>query len=169
MILGQALSYKTNRFLKSNYGLRISISYAKAQSIGIIFSNSSPEKTTFAEHLKKLLSADDKKVKVLAYDRNVQVKHLPFESFTKKDLSFWGNFTNQSVHNFSEISFDFLICLDHNPGDIIRNLLAKSKAKCRVGICDDYESHHRLFEMFIQSSNDSNMVDSVYSYTKNIR
>ena len=169
MILGQALSYKTNRFLKSNIGLRVSIPYSQAQSIGIIFSNSTPEKTDLAEQLKEMLSKDAKKIKVLAYDRNIQVKHLPFESFTKKDLSFWGSFTNQSVHNFSEISFDFLICLDHNPGDIIRNLLAKSKAKCRVGICDDYERYHKLFELIIQSSNDANLIDSVYSYTKNIR
>lgn len=169
MILGQALSYKTNRFLKSNHGLRVSIPYTQSKSIAIIFSNSTPEKTKLAERLKEMLAKDGKKIKVLAYDRNVQVKHLPFESFTKKDLNFWGNFTNQSVHNFSEISFDFMICLDHNPGDIIRNLLAKSKAKCRVGICDDYESYRKLFELIIQSSNDSNMVDSVYSYTKNIR
>lgn len=169
MVLSQALIYKTKRFLKSNLGFRVSVPYVDAKSIGIIFSNNTPDKAKLAEQLKSLLNADDKKIKVLAYDRNVQVKHLPFESFSKKDLSFWGSFTNQSVDNFANISFDFLICLDHNPGDIIRNLLAKSKAKCRVGICDDYETYHKLFEMIIQSSNENNIVDSVYSYTKNIR
>lgn len=169
MILGQALSYKTRQFIKINNSLRVSIPYTEAKNIGIIFSNDSPEKSKLAEQLKSLVHADNKKIKVLAYDRNVEVKHLPFESFSKKDLNFWGKFTNQSVHNFSNVSFDFLICLDSNPGEIIKNILAKSKAKCRVGICDNNVSYNKLFELIIQNSNDSNMVDSVYSYTKNIR
>lgn len=169
MILSQALSYKTKRFLKLNHGLRVSVPYTEAKHIGIIFSNDSPDKSKLAEQLKSLILADDKKIKVLAYDRNVQIKHLPFESFSKKDINFWGNFTNQSIHNFANISFDFLFCLDNNPGDVIRNLLAKSKAKCRVGICNNFESYNELFELIVQSSDDSNLVDSVYEYTKNIR
>lgn len=169
MILGQALSYKTRQFIKVNNRLRVSIPYTEAKNIGIIFSNDTPDKARLAEQLKSLVHADNKQIKVLAYDRNVEVKHLPFESFSKKDLNFWGSFTNQSVHNFSNVSFDFLICLDSNPGDIIKNILAKSKAKCRVGVCDNIGSYNKLFELIIQNSNDSNMVDSVYSYTKNIR
>ncbi|MCF6361193.1 MAG: hypothetical protein L3J29_10590 [Cyclobacteriaceae bacterium] len=169
MILGQALSYKTNRFLKSNINLRESIPYTQAQNFGILFSNSTPEKGKIAEQLSTLLKGDSKKVKVLAYDRNVEIKHLPFESFSKKDLNFWGNIISQSVQNFSNVSFDFLICLDHNPGEIIKNLLAKSKAKCRVGVCSNSEAYHKTFELIIQTENDLNTVDSVYSYTKNIR
>ncbi len=169
MILGQALSYKTNRFLKSNINLRASTPYAQAQNFGILFSNDTPGKSKLAEQLKKLLETDKKKVKILAYDRSVEVKHLPFESFSKNDLNFWGRFINQSVQNFSNTSFDFLICLDSSPGEIIKNLLAKSKSKCRVGICDNVKDYHKLFELIIQSSNELNMVDSVYNYTKNIR
>ncbi len=169
MILGQALSYKTKRFSKDNFDLRASIPYVDAEHIGIIFINDTHEKSKQAEKLKALIESDNKHIKVLAYDRNVEIKHLPFESFSKKDVSFWGDFKNQSIQNFSDISFDFLICLDINPGDIIKNLLAKSKAKCRVGICDDFEAYHKLFELIIHSSTDSDLVESVYTYTKNIR
>lgn len=169
MILSQALSYRTNRFIKLNHDIRVSVPYDEAKHIGIIFSNDTPEKSKLAEELKSLLCKDDKQIKVLAYDRNVQVKHLPFESFSKKDISFWGNFINQSIDHFADISFDFLICLDNKPGDIIKNVLAKSKAKCRVGICDNFEVYGKLFELIIQSSIESNLVDSVYSYTKKIR
>ncbi len=169
MILGQALSYKTNRFLKQNHGIRTSVPYGQAQHIGVIYSNDTPEKTKLAEKLKDLLQADGKKVKVLAYDRNVEVQHLPFESFSKKDLSFWGNFNKQSIDNFNDTTFDFLYCLDNNPGEIIKNILAKSKAKCRVGICDDFEAYQNTFELIVQSAKDSNVIDSVYSYTKKIR
>ena len=169
MILGQALSYKTNRFLKQNLSIRESVSYNNAQSIGVIYSNDTPEKTKLAERLKELLLADGKKVKVLAYDRNVEVQHLPFESFSKKDLGFWGNFIKQSIDNFSNTTFDFLYCLDNKPGEIIKNILAKSKAKCRVGICHDFEAYQNTFELIVQTANDSNIIDSVHSYTKNIR
>jgi len=169
MILGQALLYKTKRFLKSNLNLRQSMPYDEAQNFGILFSNNTPEKGKVVEQLSAYFKGDNKKVKVLAYDHNVEVKHLPFESFSKKDLNFWGNITNSSVQKFSETSFDFLICLDHNPGEIIKNLLAKSKAKCRVGVCDDFETYQKTFELIVQTAHDSNFIDSVYSYTKNIR
>lgn len=169
MILGQALSYKTNRFLKQNHAIRTSVPYVQAKNIGIIFSNDSPDKTTLAEDLKSLFLVDGKRVKVLAYDRNVEVQHLPFESFSNKDLSFWGNFTKQSIDNFSDTTFDFLYCLDKNPGEIIKNILAKSKAKCRVGVCDDFEAYQKTFELIVQTANDSSIIESVYSYTKNIR
>lgn len=169
MVLGQALSYKTKRFSKANFNLRVSRPYADAEIVGIIFSNDSPEKSKLIENLKALFKKDNKQIKVLAYDRNVDVKHLPFESFSKKDISFWGNFNNQAVDNFAKMPFDFLICLDNNPGKIIKNLLAKSKAKCRVGICEDFEAYRKLFELIIHNSDNSNLVDSVYAYTKNIR
>ncbi len=169
MILGQALIYKTNKFLRTNYGIRSSVSYAESGHIGIIYSNDSPEMTTQVEKFHALIKGDDKKIKVLAYERDVQVKHLPFQSFSRKDVTFWGNYRNPSVDNFADIAFDFLICLDVNPGNIIQNLLAKSKAKCRVGICNDFESYNKHFELIIQSASELNNVDSVYEYIKNIR
>ncbi len=169
MILGQALSYKTNRFLKKNQAIRASVSYAQAQRIGVVFSNDTPEKITLVEQLKSQLQADGKQVKVLAYDRNVQVQHLPFESFSNSDLNFWGNYVKQSINKFSDTSFDFLFCLDKNPSSIITNLLAKSKAKCRIGICENFEAYQNTFELIVQTTKNSNIIDSVYSYTKNIR
>ncbi len=169
MILGQALSYKTNRFLKKNQAIRASVPYAQAQRIGVIFSNDSPEKITLAEQLRSQLQADGKQVKVLAYDKYVQVQHLPFEAFSNNDLNFWGNFTKQSINKFSDTPFDFLFCLDNDPNDVIKNLLAKSKAKCRVGICENFEAYQNTFELIVQTTKNSNIIDSVYSYTKNIR
>ncbi|MCB0504689.1 MAG: hypothetical protein KDC58_04220 [Cyclobacteriaceae bacterium] len=169
MILNQALSYKTKRYQKDNNGLRSSIPYNEAVHIGIVFSNDAPDKSVMAEQLAAHYRADNKQTKVVAYDRNVQVKHLPFESFSNKDISFWGSFVNQSINHFSEISFDFLICLDNPPGKIIQNLIAKSKAKCRVGIGFGNGINGELFELVIQTANDANLVDSIYTYTKNIR
>lgn len=169
MIFNQALSYKTRRYQKDNNNLRSSVPYHEAAHIGIIFSNDNPEKSAMAEKLLTLYRDDKKQTKVLAYDRNVQVKHLPFESFSNKDLNFWGSYTNQSINQFSDTSFDFLICLDNPPGLIIQNLVAKSKAKCRVGVSANSGTPNGLFELIIQTANDSNLVDSIYSYTKNIR
>lgn len=169
MILSQALTYKTKRFQKDNHGLRSSIPYQQAKQIGILFSNDQPEKSSMAEKLVNHYRNDGKQVKVLAYDKNVQVKHLPFESFSNKDVNFWGSFVNQSINQFSETPYDFLICLDEDPGKIVQNLIAKSRAKCRVGILSSENPIQNLFELIIFSSNDSNLVDSVYSYTKNIR
>ena len=169
MILNQALSYKTKRYQKDNNKLRSSIPYNEAVQIGIVFSNDTHEKSLKAEQLVAKYRADNKQIKVVAYDRNVQVKHLPFESFSNKDINFWGSFINQSINQFAETSFDFLICLDNPPSKIIQNLIAKSKAKCRVGISASMEVPDNLFELIIQTANDMNLVDSIYSYTKNIR
>jgi len=169
MILGQALSYKTKQFQKDNTSLRSSISFAEAKHIGIIFSNDEPEKVLMAEKLSSIYRKEGKQIKVIVYDRNVQIKHLPFESFSKKDVTFWGKFLNESINQFSQISFDFLICLDEHPGVIIQNILAKSKAKCRVGVWNNLELENKMFELIIQTSKETNLVDNIYSYTKNIR
>ncbi len=169
MVLGQALTYKTKKFIKRNNASRSNVSFEKANQFGVIFSNTTPGIAQLAETLKKELGTCNKQVKVLAYDRNVEVKHLPFESFSRKDLNFWGSFTKSSIEHFANSNFDFLICLDATPSDVVQNVLARSQAKCRVGVCTNAEAFGNLFELIVHVANENNLVDSIYRYLKNIR
>ena len=68
-----------------------------------------------------------------------------------------------SVDHFN-FAFDYLFYIDNEPNPLIINLLAKSKAKCRVGrYADDIEPY---FELMIESKDGvKGLIDSMYKYT----
>ena len=166
MILTPWLNHKTSKAQKSNMGLRKSIAYKEAIKIGIIFCNDEQSKIEAADRLSTLLKMDGKQVKILAYERRNDVKHLPYDSITKENFSFWGKFIGKPITDFVNAEFDFLVCLDEQPNNLVRNILASSQAKCRVGRYE--ESNQPSFEMLLKNtkSEDKSWVDSIYQYLK---
>jgi len=168
MIFKQLLAYKTRRTQSKNQPTRMSTSFRKASQVGVIFSYENPEKSAIVDRLIEDLKSDGKKVKVLAYEQNNQVKHLPYDSFSQKDISFWCKYIKQTLNNFVDHEFDFLICVDDHPGLLIRNILANSKAKCRVGKNDS--TNQKSFELMIGADNydHAHWVATMYDNLKKI-
>ena len=80
----------------------------------------------------------------------------------------WGNITASSAVNFAAIPFDFLLYLDTVPNEYILNLVAKSKAKCRIG--KFWKEAEQYFEMMIESNADNRtFIDELYRYTSALR
>ena len=91
MILLPWLNYRTNKAQKDNKGLRESVAYKAANNIGILFCNDEQRKIEDADKLISLLKKDDKKVKVIAQEHKSAIKHLPYDTFSHENFSFWGN------------------------------------------------------------------------------
>jgi hypothetical protein len=156
-----------NKKLKKDPNIRHrNVSYKNATKVGLIFTHDSIDKISRAEELNKLFLKDGKTVKIMAYKPVGQVNHLPYDTFTNKDITFWGKYTRSNVNNFIEQEFDFLFCIDDEPDLIIENIIALSKARCRVGKLNN--NQYDLFELMIGPGIDSNWLNGMYDYVKRI-
>ncbi|UII24205.1 DUF6913 domain-containing protein [Fulvivirga ligni] len=167
MLNKKMLSYKTRSFIKKNNAKRISTDYKDAESIGILFSIDGKQKHQIVKEFKKILEKDGKQVKVLAYlPKDQENFEFLFDFFTNNDVNFWGSFTSDQVQSFVDKTFDYLFYLDIETNDLTQNILAMSKAKCRVGKYN--EKGDSFFELMINThdSNVKGLADEMYKYTK---
>ncbi len=168
MLTKKILSYKTKGLVKKNQVIRSSMAYNQVNTVGILFTVDTREKHEIIKHLVKQLETDGKKVEVLSYLPKKKENHeFLFDFFTANDLSFWGNYTSEAVLKFVEKPFDYLFYIDEQSNLLIRNLLAMSKAKCRVAKYDN--CNEQFSEMMVQVPGKNQMkhlVDEMYRYTK---
>jgi hypothetical protein len=159
------LKIKTKSYLRKNKTLRSNQAYGKAVSIGVIFTMEDRQKHDHIKNLIRKLEHDGKKVRALAYlPLNQENYEFLFDFFTAREISFWGNITATSAIDFADTAFDFLIYLDASPNPLILNLVAKSKAKCRVG--KFWQDAEPFFEMMIESNGNAKiLIDQLYQYT----
>lgn len=116
----------------------------------------------------KNLEMDGKQVKVLEFlPRKKENYEFLFDFFTIEDLNFWGVINNVKAGNFTQTAFDYLFYIDNQHNPLILNLLAQSKAHCRVG---KYQSENEpYFEFMIESSGTvKGLIDNMYKYTKKL-
>jgi hypothetical protein len=163
------LKFKTNSYLKKNKAMRASLPYKQALSVGVIFSVEDKIKHDEVKEFVKRLELDGKQVKVICFlPRNKDNYEFMFDFFTDKDLSFWGHITSATATRFSDTPFDFLYYLDITPNPFILNLIARSKARCRVGRF--WENSNAFFEMMIESKNGTkSLIDVMHQYTRALK
>lgn len=124
--------------------------YDEASSIGILLKTDNPLMLPAIQKLINQLAKDNKKINVLVYvPANEAVIDLGFQhyTFTEKEIDTWGNINLEVVETFMNQSFDFLYCISKNDEPIFQYILAKSKAKCRIGKFD--EGNASFYEMMI--------------------
>ncbi|SRR5690606_31877640 len=163
------LKYKTKSYLKRNRSIRASLPYKQALNIGIIFTVEDKAKHTEIKEFVKRLQMDGKRVTVMTYlPRDKFNYEFMFDFFTRKDVSFWGNITSPAANRFADTQFDLLYYLDPEPNPMIMNLIAKSKARCRIG--QFWEKLEPYFELMIENkSGIKTLIDAMYRYTLVLR
>jgi hypothetical protein len=163
------LKFKTNSYLKRNKSDRVSLPYKQAIKIGIIFTVEDKMKHDKVKDFIKRMEQEGKQVKVMSFlPSDKQNYEFLFDFFTEKELSFWGSITSEIAVRFSETPFDFLYYFDADPNPLILNLIAKSKAKCRIG--KYWEGSQPFFEMMIESKeNSKGLIETMDKYTRNLK
>jgi hypothetical protein len=133
--------------------------------VGLIFSVEDKQKHFIVKEFIKKLEQDGKIIQVLEYlPEKADNFEFKFDFFTAKDFSFWGNMTSSPAIQFSEAPFDFLFYIDLNPNVLVLHLLARSKAKCRVG--PYFDDGQLYLDLMIESvANTQALVDGMYRYT----
>ena len=163
------LKMRTRSAVRKNKSLRASIPYKQSKSIGIMFSDEGLQKYTDIKNFIHQLEEDGKQVKVLEFlAEKKESKTFEFDHFTKDDLSFWGVIRSEQADRFSDTAFDFLFYLDTDSNPLTLNLLARSKAQCRIGRFVEEQSTY--FEMMIeQMGTIKGLIETMYKYAKQLR
>jgi hypothetical protein len=163
------LKYRTKSQLKKNKTARTTTPFTEAKTIGILFTITDRGKHEIIKDFIHKLEHDKKQVQVMTYLPNKKENYdFLFDFFGPKDLSFWGEVTAHNATKFSDIPFDYLFCLDTEDNAMVDYLLARSKAKCRIGKFDDTRKDY--FEMMIDSTkNTKEFVDGIYKYTTQLK
>jgi hypothetical protein len=163
------LKVRTDWELRKNKASRSTVPYQQALNVGVIFTVEDKQKHESVKEFIRKLEHDGKKVQVIEFlpeDReNYEFK---FDFFSEKDLSFWGKITADNALRFSEAPFDFLFYIDINPNPFILYLLARGKARCRVG--RSWEQGRQYFEFMIESINSNqSLIEGIYKYTSQLK
>ena len=163
------LKMRTTTALRKSSVKRASTPYKHAESFGIIFSVEDRQKHDNIKDLIKRLEQDGKKVSVLEFlPKKKENYEFLFDFFTLEDLSFWGNINSEKAVKFSNTPFDYLFYIDSQSNPLVLNLLARSKAHCRVGKFNEAESPY--FEMMIEDNGSTKtLIDNVYKYTRQLK
>lgn len=167
MLNKKLLSLKTRSYLKKNAVKRANLAYETAKTVGIIFTIEDLKKHNLIKGFINNLENDGKNVSILAYlPKGMQNFEFKFDFFTVNELTFWGKFESEVIQNFVEQSFDYLFYIDNTSNPLIRNILAMSKAKCRIGSYD--EENARFCEMMVQGKERStqSLLTEMYKYTQ---
>ncbi len=169
MFRNRILLLRTRSSLKSNESLRTSIPYKQALSIGLLFSVVDKQKHDAVKEFIRQLEMDGKKIKVLEYLPNKKENYgFLFDFFTIKDLSFWGKINSTYAEKFIDTPFDYLFCIDQDSNPLIQHVLARSKARCRIGKFSNKDMP--FFELMIeQNGSAKNLIDSMYKYVKQLK
>lgn len=156
------LELYTKRITQHDHVVRINVGFQQAQNMGILYSADNPQKHEAVNHLAKELKKMDKKVTGLCYTTvPTQKSANTFTTITHRDLQLWGTITHPKAKAFINTPFDYLFQVDLVDHPIINYLLAKSKAKCRVGYYDTVRTD--LFELMVTFNKrpDSNDIDAL--------
>lgn len=162
------LTRNTNKALKKGVIKRGSISYEEAESVGLLFEVTNRAKHSEIKKFIKILEKDGKKVDVLCLlGEGKENYDFIFDYFTSHDFSFFGQFISQSILLFTQKKFDYLIVLDTDTSIFVDNILAKSNARCRVGVFHDNKGP--FYELMIKTDKPDNiaaLIEQIYHYLK---
>jgi hypothetical protein len=163
------LNMRTRSALKKNKAVRATIPYESAQRIGVLFTVEDQQKHMLIKDFINKLTHDGKQVQVLEFlPKKKENPEFMFDFFSIEDLNFWGKLNNEQVDKFTKINFDYLFNVDTKSNPLIQNLLANSKAHCRVGRFD--ESATAFYELMIETNGSvQGLIDNMYTYSKKLR
>lgn len=142
------LALYTKRLIKTDRVVRTSVGFQQAHSMGILYSADNSQKHEEIRRLATQLNEMGKQVTGLCYaTAPIQATNVVFPTITHRDLRLWGTITNPQAQAFVNTPFDYLFQVDLVGCPVLDYLLAKSRAKCRVGYYDTVRTG--LFEMMV--------------------
>lgn len=147
------------------------VSFDEAKCIGVVIQNEDLNNSKIINNFVGEIKDLGKKVDVLFVEKSkgsVKV-NFNYKSLNSKDISWNGKIVSEPVDRFVNKEFDFLYSLNLNSDISTQNILARCKAKYRVGNHElDNES---LFDLMIDTHKKpklSVLADQMLFYSKNI-
>jgi len=164
------LQKRTARLISENQSARRTVSYAKVNTIGILFTQQSREKYQAVRDLVKQLKSDGKQVEVLCYlEKGGENYDFRYDYITSSDVGLWGKMQSTSALNFAQKNFDYLFYLDLDENLYLENVLAMSKANCRIGFFK--RNNDSLLDLMLTVNGKTSIneaIDQVLFYTRKL-
>jgi len=133
MFKNLTLRLRNKSALKNNPRQFMSTPFAHAKKIGVLVEDFSKNKNEVFPLLEKL-KAEGKKVDIINFINHsdiVQGEHI--RNISKKSIDWKGKIKDDFVEKFLKTEYDYLFSLHTSSFLPFENILARSKAKCRVG------------------------------------
>ena len=167
------LEWKIKQALHAQKGTkRQTPNYDEAESIGVLLKTNQPEMLPALQKLMNQLSKDNKKVNILVYvPAKESVLDFGFQhyTFTEKEIDNWGNINLEVVETFINQPFDFLFCISKEEELVFQYVLAKCKAKCRIGKFSDNNASFYEMRIAMKLSEDIDIfIQNALHYTQSI-
>ncbi len=164
------LVQRTEKLAGKNRAVRETVGYQEATKVGILFSQTDRRKFQAIRNLAKQLKKDGKKVDVLCYlGKDGENFDFLYDYITSKDVSILGKIDSHDAISFAEEHFDYLLYLDVEQNIYLQNILAMSKAKCRIGLFE--VNRKELLELMINLNGEpaiEEVIDQIFYYTKKL-
>jgi hypothetical protein len=166
MFVNVGIRYRTKKALKKRPS-NPSVSLEESNLIGIVLDDASKNDLAIKRFIDELKLKF--KVEIISYTADKKIQKGLKDTFSKKDFNWVGKISNKSISNFIKTPFDFLISLNTSTILYVENILALSKAKCRVGVSSE-ENYQFLDFMILSHSQNTweTTIENIKHYTENI-
>ena len=145
------------------------MSFSESKKIGLIHHYVDNQSIQSIYHFFDSLEKQGKKVDVMVIKDKKDELNIPeFLMTDSQEMTAFGQWTNESLLNYINQSFDYLIHLNLDDSIFIENILANSKAKCRVGKFQEEKKEY--YELMISPEKDTiqKLIDQIYHYIQKI-
>jgi len=146
------LALYTKKLAKNDKVGRFNVGFQQANRIGLLYTQEDAQQKEHVLQFIDQLKSTGKLIYVLQYrPTQASPRDEEFPEFTKQAISYWGKILTQQVTTFLNLPLDYLYHIDLISNPILDYILAKSKAKCRMGNFDLTRAH--LFEIMVKCEN----------------
>ncbi len=163
-------SFYSQRLLKK-INLKTNVGFNNAKSIGILYqyNNSKTQKDIayFTKELRKL----GKKVETICFIEE-ETKDFDYKSlsFGYEDINYRGKIIDEQIRLFLDSAFDYLYYMEFQISPILKYILSKSKAKCKIGFyADDIYKYLDLMVNFEKTETEKDLkilINEMLKYSK---
>ena len=162
------LKFRTGKAVKLNKSEHYSTPFVAANQVGILFSTGDESKLNAVKQFASQLESERKDVQILEYSPSKnELSDSGFSKFSLKSYNFWGNLENAEAQKFINQPFDYLFVIDQEILLPIQNILAQSKARCRVG--RSVPGMDAFFDLMIEMTGDNSaLIQGMINYTKKL-
>ena len=130
------LNLRTKKALNNHSIVRKSTAPSQTNRYGILFTSAGEDKALIIREFSKQLKVQGKDVRILEFipkfKKNTPLSGFPY--FSNKDVTLLGQINNTDEESFVKSDFDYLFLADLELHPVMINVLARSHAKCRVGL-----------------------------------
>ncbi|MDB4835218.1 hypothetical protein OAH12_01400 [Cyclobacteriaceae bacterium] len=137
------------------------------QAAGIVTTSDIAHSEDFKSFTDQLASRNiDLEILIFTQEKS---EEIAANHFNKKDFNWSGKIKSEKVNKFIKTPFDFLFSINTSSNLQIENILALSKAKCRIGSkIDDLKNNLDFVIQLNDQDSVQDLTNNILLYTENI-